>query len=68
MGIIEFFIICIIIVILGWLANYALDHLAPGHPSIINNIIWFVVVIIILITLANAMGLMNYDPRIPRLK
>lgn len=67
MGIVEFFVFCVIVVLLGWLAVFALGNLAPGHPSIIDKIIWFVVVLIIIVVLAQAMGLTGHDPRIPRL-
>ena len=68
MGIAEFFILAVVVVLLGWLAIFAMGQLAPGHPATIDKIIWFVVIIVILITLLNAMGLLGYDPRIPRLR
>jgi hypothetical protein len=67
MGVVEFFVFCVIVVLLGWLAVFALGNLAPGHPAIIDKIIWFVVVLIIVVVLAQAMGLTGHDPRIPRL-
>ena len=68
MGVIEFFIFAVVVVILGWLAVFALGKLAPGHPAIIDTIIWCVVVLVIVVMLAQAMGLTGYDPRIPRLR
>lgn len=68
MGVIEFFIACVVVVLLGWLAVFTIGKLAPGHPAQIDNIIWFVVVIVIVVMLANAMGLLGYDPKIPRLR
>lgn len=68
MGMIEFFVICVIVTLLGWLAVYALKTLAPDHPKVIDNIIWFVVVIIIVVVLVQAMGLTGYDPKIPRVR
>ncbi len=68
MGIVEFFILAVVVVLLGWLAVFALGKLAPGHPAMVDNIIWFVVVIVILVTLLSAMGLTGYDPRIPRVR
>jgi len=68
MGIIEFFILCIVVVLAGWIAIFTLSKLAPDHPKMVDNIIWFVVVIIILVTLINAMGIFRFDPQIPRLR
>lgn len=68
MGIIEFFIICIVLVVLGYLTTFAMDSLAPNHPSIVNKIIWFVIIIIILMILFNAMGLNRFDIQIPRVR
>jgi hypothetical protein len=68
MGVIEFFMFAVIVVLLGWLAVFALGKLAPGHPGIIDNIIWFVVVLVVVVVLAQAMGLTGYDPRIPKVR
>ena len=68
MGIVEFFILCVVVVLIGWLAIFTLGKLAPGHPAMVDNIIWFVVVLIILVTLINAMGLVHYDPQIPKIR
>jgi len=68
MGVIEFFVVCVVVALLGYLAVFTLSKLAPGHPAQVDNIIWFVVVIVIVMILANAMGLLGYDPKIPRLR
>lgn len=68
MGIIEFFVFVVIVVLLGWLAVLALGKLAPGHPPLIDGIIWFVVIVLVIVVLAQAMGLTHYDPRIPRVE
>lgn len=68
MGVIEFFVLVVIVVVLGWVAVWVLGKLAPGHPAIIDNIVWIVVVLIILVTLANAVGILGRDPQIPRLR
>ena len=46
----------------------AIAALAPSHPGIIDKIIWFVVILVIVVLLANAIGLLGYDPQIPRLR
>ena len=58
----------VVIALLGYLAVWVLGKLAPGHPGIIDNIIWFVVVLVILVVLIQAMGLTGYDPKIPRVR
>ena len=55
----------VIVVLLGYLAIWVLGHLAPGHPAIIDNIIWVVVVIVIVVVLLRAFGIA--DPAVPRL-
>lgn len=66
MGLIEFFVFAVVVVIIGWLAIFVMGKLAPGHPAILDNIAWVVVVLIIVITLARAMGVGN-GPQIPRI-
>jgi hypothetical protein len=68
MGVIEFFVFAVVVVLLGWIAVFALGKLAPGHPAMVDNIIWFVVILVIVLMLAQAMGLTGYDPKIPRVR
>ncbi len=68
MGVIEFFVICLVLVVLGYLATRAMAMLAPGHPPIVDAIIWFVVIFVILMLLAQATGILGYDPQIPRVR
>ncbi len=56
----------VVIVLICWLAVWILGQLAPGHPTIIDNIIWVVCVILVIIVLANAFGLA--DVPVPRLR
>lgn len=55
----------VFVVLIGWLALWVLGRLAPGHPPIIDNIIWVVVVLVIFITLIRAFGVS--DVPVPRL-
>jgi hypothetical protein len=68
MGFGAFIIICIIVVALAWGGTWALGYIAPGHPAIIDKLIWILAIVIIVITLLNATGLMSYDPQIPRVR
>ncbi len=56
----------VLVVCIGYLAVWVLGKLAPGHPALIDNIIWVLVVLIIVIVLANALGLS--DVAVPRLR
>ena len=68
MGLIEFFIIVIVCCVLAWVACWALAKLAPTHPPFVDVVIWGVACLIILVTLAKALGLYGIDPQIPRLR
>lgn len=68
MGIVEFMVFVVVVVFIGWLAVWLLGRLAPGHPAIVDNVVWIIVVFIIVMTLANAVGLLGHDPMIPRIR
>jgi len=68
MGVIEFFILVLIVVFLGWVTVWALGYFMPSHPAIIDKIVWGVVIVFVLWTLASAFGLLGRDPQIPRLR
>ena len=55
----------VFVVLIGWLALWVLGKLAPGHPPIIDSIVWVVVVLVIVLVLARAFGLS--DVPVPRL-
>jgi len=68
LGIIEFFVVVIVVVVLGYLTIFALGKFAPGHPTMIDNIVWVAVVLLIVVLFASAIGLTGFDPQIPRLR
>lgn len=57
------YVVCVVLI--GWLAVWVLSQLAPGHPKLIDNIIWVVVVLMVILILARAFGLS--DVPVPRL-
>jgi hypothetical protein len=65
MGFGEFLIICIIVVALAALAVWILGQM--GAPPLIVKIVWFVAALIIIVTLARAVGLLGHDVMIPRI-
>jgi hypothetical protein len=68
MGIIELFIYIILVAVIGYVAVWVLGKLAPAHPAILDNIIWVVVVLVILLVLLQAFGVARFDPQVPRLR
>lgn len=65
MGLFEFLLIVVLVVFACWLAVYAANYLAPGHPDIVDKLIWGVGILIILILFLQATGILSHDVRIP---
>lgn len=68
MGLIALLVFVVVVVLVGWFAIWGLGHLAPGHPAIIDNIIWVLVVLIIVLKVAQAVGLLHGDIAIPQIR
>lgn len=68
MGLIEFIVLCIITLVIAYGGIWLLGYLVPGHPAIIDKVIWILACAIILVALVRATGLMSYDPQIPRVR
>lgn len=68
MGVVEFFVLVVVVVLLAALAVWAIGYFAPSHPPIMDKVIWGVAVLIVLFALVNATGLLGHDPRIPSLR
>jgi hypothetical protein len=66
MPLIQLLIYVVLAVLLGYLAIWVLGKLAPGHPVLIDNIIWVVVVLIVALELLQAFGLTGIT--VPRLR
>ena len=56
----------VVVVCIGWLAVWVLGKLAPGHPAIIDNIVWVLVVVLCVLIVARALGIA--DIPVPRLR
>lgn len=67
MSVVALFIYIVLVALLGYLAVWVLGKLAPGHPGIIDNIIWVIVVLVIIVVLVQAFGL-GGGPMVPRLR
>ena len=68
MGVIEFFVLCVVVVLMAALAIWVIGYFAPVHPALIDKLIWGVAVVVILVALVQAVGLLKYDPQIPRVR
>jgi len=68
MGLVEFLVVVVICCFFAWLACWVLGRFAPGTPVFVPIVIWGVACLIILVTLAKALGLYGIDPQIPRLR
>ena len=56
----------VVVVLIGYLAVWVLGKLAPGHPAIIDNVIWVLVVIVCILVILRALGVA--DVPVPRLR
>ena len=68
MGFLSFLVLILVVCALAYGGCWVLGKMVPGHPVIIDYIIWGVALFIIGMALLNATGLTSYDPQIPRLK
>jgi len=67
-GIVDFGIIVLVCCIIAAGVNFGLAKLAPNTPAFVPYLIWAVACLIIIVSLAQALGLSNVNPRIPSLK
>jgi len=56
----------VVVVLIGYLAIWVLGKLAPGHPAIIDNVIWVLVVVVCILVVLRALGVA--DIPVPRLR
>lgn len=68
MGLFAFLITAVVVIFLCWLAVYAAGYLAPGHPAIVDKLLWGIGIMIILVLFLQATGLLSHDVMIPRLR
>jgi hypothetical protein len=63
-GLVSVLIYIAVLVLIAYLVIWVIGTLAPGHPAIIDNIIWVIVVLLCVLTLLQFVGGMP----IPRLR
>lgn len=66
MGLLAFGIFCILVICIAYLIIWVAGKLAPNHPTFVDNVIWVLAVLIIVVMLAGALGL--HDVMIPRIR
>jgi hypothetical protein len=65
-GLVAFLVFAIIVCVIAYAAVWLLGYLAPGHPGVIDRVIWVLAVVIIVWKLLAAMGVLGHDIMIPR--
>ncbi len=68
MGLFQFLLIAVVVVLACAAAIWLLNNLAPGHPPIVDTLIWVLAVVILILILAQATGLLSHDVPIPHLR
>jgi hypothetical protein len=66
MGFLAFVIFCFVVMAIAWLAVWLLGYFLPGHPVIVDKIIWGLGIFIIILKLLQVTGILSHDPMIPR--
>lgn len=56
----------VVIVLVCWAAIWVIGQLAPGHPAIVDRLIWVLCVVLVVVVLINAFGIV--DVPVPRLR
>ena len=68
MGFLEFLLTVFVICVLAGVFTWAITTFVPSAPGWIIQLVWGLAVVLILVLILQATGLMNYDPKIPRVK
>jgi hypothetical protein len=56
----------VVVVLICWVAVWIIGSIAPGHPAVIDRMIWILCVVVVALILVNAFGLV--DVPVPRLR
>lgn len=67
MGFIAFVISCLFILGIAWVGVWAAGYIAPGHPAIVDRLIWGIAIMLIIVSFLQAVGVMQHDPIIPHI-
>ena len=68
MGLVEYLVLVVVVVVLCGATVWVIGQLAPSHPALVDRLIWVLAVVILVVVLANAVGLFGHDVMIPRMR
>jgi hypothetical protein len=56
----------VVVVLICWVAVWIIGQIAPGHPAVIDRMIWILCVIVVALMLIQAFGIA--DVPVPRVR
>jgi hypothetical protein len=56
----------VVVVLICWAAIWILTQIAPGHPAVIDRLIWVLCVVVVALVLIQAFGIA--DVPVPRVR
>jgi hypothetical protein len=56
----------VVVVLICWAAIWILTQIAPGHPAVIDRLIWVLCVVVVALVLIQAFGIA--DVPVPRIR
>ena len=68
MGLIAFLVLVLVVAVIGAVAVMLLRLIAPSAPALFERIIWLVCMLVVVLVLAQALGLWGHDIQIPRVR
>jgi hypothetical protein len=68
MGLFEFLLFAVVVVLAVAATVWIINYMSPDHPKVIDKGFWALAVVMILWALASAIGLFGHDPQIPRIR
>jgi hypothetical protein len=56
----------VVVVLICWVAVWIIGQIAPGHPAVIDRMIWILCVVVVALVLIQAFGIA--DVPVPRVR
>jgi hypothetical protein len=56
----------VVVVLICWVAVWIIGQIAPGHPAVIDRLIWILCVVVVALVLIQAFGIA--DVPVPRVR
>ncbi len=67
MGLIAYFLLCIVVALLAHLTVKLIHLFAPSAPEVISTLVWTVAILVLVVVLLRALGILSHDIQIPKL-